>query len=137
MRDLQQALSEQIPSEIAALIAPLFHTEPLPVDELRRQVVAYRRAIAVAEKTREWPDMDARMGDACGVACLALLDAIGPSPDAEQHLLLHIAVRYFVTADDDEDDLDSLVGFDDDALVVNACARLLGQDAAVIPLVPR
>ena len=52
-------------------------------------------------------------------------------------MLAHIASRYFITSDDDEDDKESLVGFDDDALIINACARLMGVEQAVIPLIPR
>ncbi len=134
---LADALERELPQDLFALVAPLFDTEPLAVDELRRQVAAYGVALVEADDSRNWPDMDTELGRACETACVALLDHVGDSPDADAHMLAHIAVRYFVTSDDDEDDLESLVGFDDDALIINGCARVLGATAALIALAPR
>ena len=133
--DVHARLSDALPPELFELIRPLLG-RPSDLVELRRKVLAYREALVQAERGGAWPDMDGPLGRACANACEALLDAF-PSPTEAQAELLQVACGYFVLAEDDEDDLDSLVGFDDDALVINACARLLGVEDAVIPLVPR
>ncbi len=137
MERVAEALKRELPQDLYALVDPLFATEPTAVDELRRQVAAYGVALVEADKSRNWPDMDIDLGLACETACVALLDRVGEAPEPDAHMLVHIAVRYFVTSDDDEDDLESLVGFDDDAVIINSCARVLGADDAQIPLVPR
>jgi uncharacterized membrane protein YkvA (DUF1232 family) len=38
------------------------------------------------------------------------------------------AMHYFSQADDDEPDFESMIGFDDDVRVLNACLRLAGKD---------
>jgi hypothetical protein len=43
-------------------------------------------------------------------------------------------VRYFVLNEDAEGDMDSLVGFDDDALVFNAVVEELGHADLVVDL---
>ena len=48
------------------------------------------------------------------------------TPDAER-LAIQAAVRYFVLEDDAESDLNSVIGLDDDAEVVNAVLRHLGH----------
>lgn len=137
MPDPAASLAELLPSDLNALIQPLLTGALVPVDELRRQVVGYRAALRSAAQSQAWPDMDFELGDRCGVACEDLLDRVGAWPEPWQHRLLQVAVRYYVLSEDEEDDLESLVGFDDDAMVLNACARALGLEAAVIPLAPR
>ena len=137
MPDLAERLGAVLPSELMQLVAPLLHTPPDDVATLRRHTDAYLDLLRESHRSGRYPDMDHDLGRACGDACTALLDALGDPPQAERNMLAHIAVWYFVMADDDEDDRDSLVGFDDDAIVVNACARLMGVAAAVIPLGPR
>lgn len=137
MSEASEALREQLPEEIFHLVGPLFQTRPYTVGSLERRVKRYLDEMEEAFRSGHFPEMDIELGRACGQACLELLDALGEAPPRERHILAHIAVRYFVTADDDEDDRESLVGFDDDAMVINACARLMGAPGAVIPLMPR
>ena len=137
MSDASEALREQLPDEIFHLVGPLFHNRPYAVDRLRAKVEGYLEELERSHRSGHFPEMDIELGRRCGASCLALLDALGERPPRDRHLLAHIATRYFVTTDDDEDDRESLVGFDDDALVINACARLMGVDGAVIPLLPR
>ena len=137
MSDAAAALREKLPEELFHLVGPLFQTRPYRIEKLRKSVSAYSKELEEAHESGHYPEMDIELGRACGEACITLLDAVGANPDRERHMLAHIASRYFITSDDDEDDKESLVGFDDDALIINACARLMGVDAAVIPLVPR
>jgi len=136
MLNPQTKLDEQLPSHLMVPVRRLLGQTPLDTEDLAAQVSNYRQVIRNAWNTGSWPDMDHELAMACADACSALLGRFG-APTAEQLLLLHVACRYFVLSDDDEDDFESIVGFDDDALVVNACARALGADDVVIPLLPR
>ena len=59
-------------------------------------------------------------------ACLALLDEWPALPEAHKAHLQH-AVLYFADEDDDEDDFDSIIGFDDDAEVLNQACIAIGR----------
>lgn len=53
---------------------------------------------------------------------------------APQRAAVSATVSYFALSDDAEDDLDSVLGFEDDAHVFNACARFLGRpDLQIAP----
>ncbi len=134
--DPRQALLDRVPRHLAEQLQSVMRETVLPVGALRTEVTRYRVAIQRASEGDVWPELDAELGLACGAACLALLDAI-PEPSPDQLVWLHLACRYYVLSDDDEHDWDSLVGFDDDALVINGAARLLEVPNAVIPLAPR
>jgi uncharacterized membrane protein YkvA (DUF1232 family) len=51
-----------------------------------------------------------------------------------QRALLRGAIAYFVQDDDDELDLDSVIGFDDDARIVSAVAEALGRPDLTIDI---
>lgn len=52
----------------------------------------------------------------------------------EQLVHVQAAVLYFINSDDASPDLESILGFDDDAEVVNAVCRLLGRPELEVPL---
>ena len=54
---------------------------------------------------------------------------------AEQRALLRGAITYFAQREDDEDDLDSVIGFDDDARVLSAVAEALGRPDLIVDIV--
>lgn len=133
--DARAAFAEVVP-EARALVARLLAEEPLPLAELRRQVVAYRKTLAAAVAREE--RIDALLVEDMIDGCLALLDEAAAEPDApdavEARRILHVACRYFVLEEDGEGDFDSLLGFDDDASVYNAAARALDRDdLCVVP----
>ena len=47
--------------------------------------------------------------------------------------LVQLAIDYLILEDDAESDADSALGFDDDAQVFNAIARLLGRSNLCLP----
>jgi uncharacterized membrane protein YkvA (DUF1232 family) len=72
------------------------------------------------------------MAEAIGESLRGLLDHVAAEGDEEAHRLVHAAVRYFVMEEDAESDMDSLIGFDDDAEIVTEVAEALDRpDLAV------
>ena len=136
MPDASTRLSAHLNSDLLRAVGGLLSQQAASVSELRRQVLTYRQALKQANTSGAWPDMDYALAVQCADVCDGLLDTL-PKPDEVELQLLHVACRYFVLSDDDEDDFESLVGFDDDALVVNAVSRTLGISELAISLIPR
>ncbi len=112
-------LTDSIEHRLRALRA-----SPVPTAaELRALVTTH---LARAETlAADDPFIDGARAQQVAEACLSLLEAL-PTLDAEQASWVAAACLYYGAVDDDEDDFDSLVGFDDDAEVVNYVADLLG-----------
>ncbi|MEM1033222.1 MAG: hypothetical protein AAF928_15520 [Myxococcota bacterium] len=103
--------------------------EPLrPVHELFGQVQAYRDDLALPPSPGGQPEVDRQLARALADRCLQLLGTLhDDSPDHERRLV-QAAVRYFLIEDDAEADLDSILGLDDDARVLNAVLTHLGHE---------
>jgi len=65
--------------------------------------------------------------------CRALLDDFDDFEEGARRDV-QAAVTYFVDAEDDAGDLDSVMGFDDDARVFNMVARAVGREELVLDL---
>ncbi|MES5265446.1 hypothetical protein [Priestia megaterium] len=52
----------------------------------------------------------------------------------EEQEFIHSAIHYFLNANDDEEDLYSPLGFDDDAEIINECLRLLNKENLTIDI---
>jgi len=74
-------------------------------------------------------ELAARIGD----GCLALLGGWEDLPESHRRLVQG-ACFYFAESDDDEDDFESVIGFEDDAEVLNHVASRLGRDDLIIEL---
>lgn len=99
--------------------------QPLaPVEVLRGDLEDY---LARVEGTQA----DPKVLEGLVVGCRALLAG---EWDEERRRLVQAAVTYFLMEDDEEPDLDSVAGLDDDAEVFNAVARAVGRADLVIPL---
>lgn len=92
------------------------------VEALRAALRAHLHRAEAAEQSNEFVDLPLarRLHGELSVA----LDDF-EQLDEEQRRVLADAVAYFVRTDDDEDDLRSPIGFDDDAAVVEAALRKL------------
>lgn len=112
---------------LARRLAELRATAPSASD-LRAAVTAHL-ALARARAAAD-PFVDLDRAEQVAAACLALLDA-WPRLDDDGRSWLAAACLYFADTDDAEDDFTSLVGFDDDAEVVNHVAARLGLDVHI------
>lgn len=107
---------ETVPAYTAYLEAPVT-SRP----QLRRMLDTYLRQLRDASGENEFLDTDLARRLADGL--LSMLE------QADDDRLAHVqaAVRYFVETEDVEHDLQSMLGFDDDAQVFNAVCRHLGR----------
>ena len=97
---------------------PLIAPERL-VREVEEHVGVVRRVVM------EGAPLDVPAVERLASRLRALLERLGPSGPEPDRRLLQAAVRYFVLADDAEGDLVSLMGFEDDARVLEAVEGVL------------
>lgn len=114
-----------IPHKAKPLWDKLLSEDLIPVHQLFAEVTEYRKAI---EQARRMEHVDDTVANALADVSMKLLQTIGEATSETQRRLIQAAVRYFVLEDDIDGDLDSVLGFDDDAEVMNAVLAHLGHD---------
>jgi len=113
-------------AEVAELFLDL--AEPLPVEAALKMAEAVEQhLVQVRVEVAKAELLDLELGQQVAEACKALLDLYGSLDQASRAAVVG-AVRYFVQQQDVDQDLGSVLGFDDDALVVNYVIELIGQD---------
>lgn len=116
-----------IPDAAQPLWTRLMDESLLPVHELFRQVHEYRQAIAQRSQWND-ADVDQKLANALVEVSLRLLGTLGDDGPEERRRWVQAAIRYFVIEEDADGDLDSILGLDDDAEVINAVLRHLGHE---------
>jgi len=134
MEELLDQLYTEIPVDFRDVVMDLAAEDPKSVTWLRSYVQAYLYEVREAFESRRYPDMDFELAQRCGEACQKLLDVFENTESEGTLRLLHAACRYYVLADDNEQDFESMLGYDDDAIVINAVAKLLGRPECAITL---
>jgi hypothetical protein len=108
--------------ETIALVDKLL-AEPLRTSaDLREEVNAYQARIEDAGE-----NADVELGLCIATSCNGLLDLLDQDVPESQHRFIQLACRYFVEEEDEDGDLESMLGFDDDAEVLNLVADQLGH----------
>lgn len=126
---LTARLAGVLPPELVEAVAPhLPEAAPPPASQQHAAIDAYLQTLPEALSRNEF--LDVPLAEDIGRAARELLAATAQS-SAEDRALVAAAIAYFVDPDDAEHDLESLLGFDDDAQVLAAVIRLLG--VAVTP----
>ncbi len=115
-----------IPAAAKPLWEKLIGEDLIPVHALFAEVRSYQQTI----QKRSWrdDDVDPALANALTEATLRLLSTLNESTPESTQRLIQAAARYFVIEDDADSDLDSILGLDDDAEVVNAVLRHLGHN---------
>jgi len=85
----------------------------------------YTRRIDAAAHRRHYVDVN--LAEAILRSCRHLLESDWPDLDEDQRRLACLACAYYLEADDAEGDLESVFGFDDDALVLNGVLDAIGR----------
>jgi len=80
------------------------------------------------ELSKESEFLDLKLARQVAFRCEALLDGLTPESTPEIQRLVQASVRYFIKHDDEENDIGSPIGFDDDAGVVKLVARAIGRE---------
>lgn len=99
-------------------------TAPAELAGLRLRVLAYLARIQAIGESR--PQVDVETATSVAWVLATLCDEPDQLGD-DQRALLRGAVEYFVLDDDELSDTDDVIGFDDDARVVNAVTAALGR----------
>lgn len=122
---------EGIPDGSKALWTRLVQEELRPVHELFKEVRDYQQQI---KQRSQWSDadVDPTLANALSDASLRLLSTLHDGSPESTRRLIQAAVRYFVIEEDADSDLDSILGLDDDAEVLNAVLRKLGHTQWVV-----
>ena len=93
---------------------------------LRAQIPSYVAELHLATRTHEF--LDIGLAKKIADQCLNLLNDIDVDTPKETRQLIQAAIRYFLLDDDADSDKESLIGFDDDARVVELVAREIGRE---------
>lgn len=122
-----------IPAAARSLWRTLLTQELISVHELFEQVHEYQRTL---EQQADWDDsaIDGVLAQALVAASLSLLGTLSDDTPESARRLIQAAVRYFIIDDDGDADLESALGLDDDAEVMNAVLLHLGHDGWLIDI---
>lgn len=93
-------------------------------EELRRLVVSH--LIKLEALAREVDYLDVELAAEVANRCHRLIDSIAPPVVEDHRRLVQAAILYFVLDEDVEGDTTSLIGLDDDRLVVDTVCDELG-----------
>jgi hypothetical protein len=116
-----------IPDAARPLWTKLIADELRPVHELFAEVRDYQQALANRSSWTD-EDVDPALANGLAEASLRLLGTLNEKTPETTRRLIQAAVRYFVIEEDADSDLDSILGLDDDAEVLNAVIRHLGHE---------
>jgi uncharacterized membrane protein YkvA (DUF1232 family) len=117
---------EFLPESIASLFDQLMREPRRSREEMRRRVASY--AVSIESLARDVDYLDVDLVQRIANRCHRLIETIHDGVSEDHRRLVQAAVLYFVLDEDAEGDTSSLIGFDDDRLVVDAVARELGVD---------
>jgi len=132
MSDLSSLESlKGIPEAALPLWTQLINEPLLPVHELFKEVRDYQQTISQRSQWRD-TDVDRDLANALVDASLQLLSILKEQTPEDERRLVQAAVRYFIIEDDAESDLDSILGLDDDAQVINAVMKRLDRESWMV-----
>jgi uncharacterized membrane protein YkvA (DUF1232 family) len=112
------------PEAIAQLFDRLMREPRRSREELRRRVASY--LVSIESLAREVDFVDVDLVETIANRCHRLIETLDAGACEDHRRLVQAAVLYFVLDEDAEADTSSLIGFDDDRLVVDTVARELG-----------
>lgn len=120
--DLRERFLAGISGEAKEIAARMHDDAPAGRELLREEVQRYAADVRKLGAARAF--LDTELSDRLAAACAALLDLA----DTPESLRVAQAVcRYYVFAEDDDGDLNGVMGFDDDAEVYDAAVTALGR----------
>lgn len=116
--------------EIVEIFEELLQEPLIDLDVLQRRLSRHMETVRDLAAQAEL--VDEELAETLAARCQELLERVAGEYDEDDHRYVMACVNYFVMRHDDEDDLDSPAGFDDDLEVFNAVAAHLGHDDLVI-----
>lgn len=114
----------RLPDSVEVLFCKMMREPRRSSEELRRLVAAH--LLRLETLAREVDYLDVELAAEVANRCHRLIDTIDPPVSEDHRRLVQAAVLYFVLDEDVEGDTTSLIGLDDDRLVVVAVCDELG-----------
>ena len=121
---------EELSTEVAEIFEELLQEPLIDLDVLSKRLSRYMEVVRKLAAQAEL--IDEELAETLGARAQELIERIGADYEEEDHHYAQACVLYFMMSHDDEDDLDSPAGFDDDLEVFNAVVTRLGHDDLVI-----
>lgn len=136
MQDLNDEISiarivNDLPQPVELVFRRMLREPRRSREELRRLVAQH--LVRLESASRETDFIDAPLAGRIANLCHRLIDTIVPPVAEDRRQVVQAAVLYFALEDDVEGDTISLIGLDDDNLVVAAVCEELGLDAEGAP----
>jgi uncharacterized membrane protein YkvA (DUF1232 family) len=112
--------------ELDHMLAPLCtEISPAQAADLRKQITAHLEQVQTALQQNEFIDL--HLAEQLAAILSSLLDNLSGYPDRHRCLIAG-AARYFVHSKDVQADFASVLGFDDDAAVLNYVLGQIGRN---------
>jgi len=105
--------------------------KPQKMEQLKTDIKRYLERITRAQNKNEF--LNEPLARKIGKTAIYLLDSYQQYPKNKQALIIG-AVKYFLLDADEENDLESPLGFDDDAEVFNYVLKNIGRDDLIIDI---
>jgi len=118
--------TESLPVEAVEVFEELLDEPLMPLEELIERLLEYREEI-LAEIAGTVEFVDDELVQALTARSIELLERIANDYDEGAHRHAQASVRYLMEDMDDDEDLGSVVGFDDDMEIFNAVVSELGH----------
>ncbi len=115
-----------LPAPVTSIVEGFLAEDLIPARDLRARIPAYIHELEQAKSAHEF--LDIHLAKKLADQCLQLLDGIDIDTSAESRRLIQAAIQYFLFDEDADSDKRSLIGFDDDDLVVELIAREIGRE---------
>jgi uncharacterized membrane protein YkvA (DUF1232 family) len=100
--------------------------------EILRQSIEKHMIIIMAE-TSQNEFINVSLAEKIKDICLLLIEEFNDKT-LEEKRYISATVNYFISKDDEEEDLFSPLGFDDDAEILNECLKLIGKESLTIDI---
>ena len=124
-------VSNEISNSVGAIVEDLLKAREKTKEELLIAIKQYNQKIGNVALKRQ--DLDINLAHTVSEICLNLLNECWDNATNIEKRLINMVCCYFLEEEDDEDgDLDSVYGFDDDAQVLNIVLEFIGKEDLVI-----
>lgn len=120
---MMEEVFSQLAPDYRPIVRRLLSMPLVPLNELEREVSDYLIELEKSSSFNEF--LDIRMAQTLTDDCLDLIRLVSNRYSPKHHRILQVAVRYFVLDDDVEGDATSIIGFDDDAEVLQIAKTYL------------
>lgn len=121
---------EELSPESIDLLETLLDAPLVDIEELNDLLREYQEDLREHIARSEF--LDEELAETLYARCLEMLERVANDYDAQSHKWAQAAAMYFIGLEDDEVDLESPIGFDDDRDVFNVMADKLDFEDLVI-----